>query len=167
MKVPVEALREHFSYDPATGVIAWKKKRHGRGCKVGQEAGTVSVARGGCAYRVITIFQKKLYAHRVAWVLAGNEIPEGLCIDHIDGDGLNNRLDNLRLVTLSANQRNSKEPKNNSTGHMNIHHHKGGLKVQVAGKHIGFFQCLKEAIKARDEAHKEMGFHPNHGRKAA
>ena len=167
MKVPAETLKEYLAYNPETGVISWKKKRHGRGCQIGAEAGTVSVARGGCAYRVITLLQKKLYAHRVAWILAGKALPDDLCIDHIDGDGQNNKLANLRLVTLSDNQRNSRAPKNNSTGHMNIRHHKGGIMVQVAGKHIGFFHSIDDAITARDKAHKDMGFHPNHGRNAA
>jgi len=166
-EVELSDLREYFNYSPLTGQVTWKKKRPGRASKVGEEAGTVSTHRLGCSYRALTLFQKKLYAHRVAWLLTYGEIPEGLCIDHIDGDGLNNRLENLRVATLSDNQRNSRAPRRSSSGHMSIHHYKGGLTVQVAGKYIGFFQCMNEAIQARDKAQKAMGFHPNHGRKAA
>ena len=166
-EVTLSDLHEYFDYCPLTGKITWKKKRPGRAAKVGGEAGTISTYRPGCPYRALTLFHKKLYAHRVAWLMTYGEIPNGLCIDHVDGDGLNNRLKNLRAVTLSENQRNSRAPKRSLSGHMNVHPYKGGLLVQVAGKHIGFFRDINEAVKARDKAHQEMGFHPNHGRKVA
>ena len=166
-EVTLSHLHAYFKYSPSTGQVTWKKKRPGRASKVGAEAGTVSTHRPGCPYRALTLFHKKLYAHRVAWMLTYGDIPEGLCIDHIDGDGLNNRLENLRAATLSDNQRNSRAPRRSSSGHMSIHRHKGGLMVQVAGKYIGFFQNINEAVQARDKAQQEMGFHPNHGRKAA
>lgn len=47
-----------------------------------------------------------LFLHRFIYRLAGISIPQDKMIDHINGDGLDNRLENLRLVTHSENQQN-------------------------------------------------------------
>lgn len=94
-------------------------------------------------------------------------IPANLCIDHIDGDVLNNKIENLRLVTLSLNQRNSKIPKNNKTGIIGVTPKSDGFVVQCAGTYIGYFNDFFEACCARKSREPSMGFHKNHGRKAA
>ena len=42
-------------------------------------------------------------AHRLVWVHFHGPIPPGLQVNHIDGDGFNNRPENLELVTPSEN----------------------------------------------------------------
>ena len=44
------------------------------------------------------------------------EIPEGMFIDHIDGNRGNNNIDNLRLVNVEGNARNIRLPSNNTSG---------------------------------------------------
>ena len=46
------------------------------------------------------------------------------CIDHIDGDRLNNDLSNLRWATISENNQNTKISINNKCGIKNISWHK-------------------------------------------
>lgn len=159
----LEEAAKYFDYCPKTGHLIWRVKRHGRGCVVGRPAGTNSVK----GYRVVTVCGKKLYAHRVIWHMHYGAIPDGLCIDHIDGNGLNNLLNNLRVVTLSENQRNSRTPISNTTGYVCIHRNKHFYAVCVANRHIGIYRDIREAVKARDDAFKEYGFHENHGRKSA
>lgn len=154
---------EHFSYAPDTGQLVWRVKRPGRGCVLGRPAGTDSVK----GYRVVTVKGKKFYAHRVIWQMHYGAIPDGFCIDHIDGNGLNNRLENLRLATLSENQRNSRVPVTNSTGVMCVSKHiKGHYAVNVAGRYIGIYRDMASAVRARNEAFRKMGCHENHGRTA-
>jgi hypothetical protein len=50
---------------------------------------------------------KEYRAHRIIWSLHNGEIPEGMLIDHIDGNKQNNKIDNLRLATRTQNNNNS------------------------------------------------------------
>ena len=47
--------------------------------------------------------------HTIVWVLTtGEDIPEEVQLDHINGDRLDNRIENLRLVSVRQNQQNQK-----------------------------------------------------------
>ena len=54
-------------------------------------------------YWRITYRNKRFLAHRLIWMMLHGEIPDGLVIDHEDGDGLNNAHDNLRIGTQAQN----------------------------------------------------------------
>ena len=75
-------------------------------------AGSATVSK----HYEVTCRQKKYYCHRVVWQLNNGEIPEGFVIDHIDGNGLNNNICNLRAVPHRANIQNSKVNKANKSG---------------------------------------------------
>jgi hypothetical protein len=58
--------------------------------------------------------------HRIIWVMFHGEISENYDIDHIDQNGLNNKISNLRIVPRNINSRNSKLRKDNSSGYIGI-----------------------------------------------
>ncbi len=70
--------------------------------------------------------QRSVKMHRI---IMGN--PEGLEIDHKDGDGLNNRRNNLREATRSQNNHNQRRSKNNTSGFKGVTWHKAGGKWQA------------------------------------
>lgn len=121
-------------------------------------------------YKIVCADGRKYLEHRVIWEEANGPIPEGLEVDHINGEVGDNRLENLRLVTHAENMMNKQCPKNNSTGVMGVRWHKTNKKyvveIQVNRKRInvGSFACFDEAVAARKAAEKQYGFHENHGR---
>ena len=44
-----------------------------------------------------------VFLHRQIWVDVYGKIPDGLTVDHINNNKLDNRLENLQLLTRSAN----------------------------------------------------------------
>ena len=98
---------------------------------------------------------KHQYLHRLIM-----NAPEHLCVDHINGDTLDNRKINLRIVNHEVNMRNRKVQKNNKTKYSGIDIRNNKFRVQIGKerKHIGYFNTLKEAIKARDKEEKLQGY---------
>lgn len=60
-------------------------------------------------------YRLNTYIHKLVAEYFIGERPEGYVIDHIDGNYLNNRVDNLRYVTQKENQNN---PNSKKTGHI-------------------------------------------------
>ena len=111
---------ELFTYDQATGNIIWKQ-RVGTAKMVnafnrrfaGKIAGAKAYAKPGKSGRArgITLTVRGLglrgeYAHRIVWEMHNGPIPDGMVIDHINGDAFDNRLSNLRLATHAQNLQN-------------------------------------------------------------
>lgn len=155
---------DYFSYDPKTGVLSWRVKRPGPKTVIGKEVGSV---KSDGRYRSVVLFHKRYYTHRIVWEMVNGPIPLGMCIDHVDGNGLNNRLSNLRITTLSGNQRNRRISKNSRTGVPGVNHHGNGkgFCVTCAGKYIGYFIDINQAIQARKYAESINGYRQNNGRK--
>ena len=101
-----ERLHEMFEYRDGT---LYRKKSLGRS-KTGDKAGFVT----NKGYIYINIDKKCIAAHRLIWVMQHGVFPE--LIDHIDGDRLNNCIENLRLADRFGNAQNKRMHKNNTSG---------------------------------------------------
>jgi hypothetical protein len=84
--------------------------------------------------------------------------PKGFMVDHINGNTLDNRRENLRICTNTQNQKNSKLSKTNTSGYKGVSWHivenKWIARIRVNGKliHLGYFDDILLAAKAYDEA---------------
>lgn len=103
--------------------------------------------------------------HRTIWEHHNGEIPKNIYIDHINGDGLDNRIANLRLATPGENQNNrpSYHGKSKYKGvYWNNYVKKWCVGIYKDRKHfhLGYFVSEIEAAKAYNEGakihHKEF-----------
>ena len=158
--------QEWFSYDALTGVVSWKKKPS-QAVKIGQPAGKKQ-ANGRVIYIRIKIRGVEIHAHQIAVCLMEGRAPKGP-IDHINGDGTDNRYANLREAGFSGNAKNRRLDKRNATGvaGVRLHHGKWSARISSDNKqyHLGTFDTREEAVSARKAAEIAHGFHLNHGRK--
>jgi hypothetical protein len=164
-----EEFAENFSYCPETGIIT-RLKAPCNSVKVGGEAGYVSKT-GKLKYRKIE-FKGVCYAsHRLAFLAVTKAMPE-LEVDHIDGNGLNNKFSNLRLVSHELNMKNKSLYKTNNTGQPGVSYFKqtgkwrAAISIGKIKKHIGYYDSIDDAISARKDYEQFHSYHQNHGRSA-
>lgn len=106
----VERLRERLEYDPETGLF--RRKQLARG---GAAPGSIAGSRSYFGYWRISIDCVTYPAHRLAWLYVHGVFPQQE-IDHINGDGTDNRIANLRLATRQQNAANRRGSKSNPSG---------------------------------------------------
>lgn len=152
---------ELLRYDVESGDLFWRVSR-GR-VKAGRVAGSVNY-RG---YRSVKVDGRDCLAHRLIWLMAHGQMPEA-DIDHIDGDRLNNRLENLREATRAENGQNVGVQSNNTSGFTGVTWHKGAKKwkaqigVSRRYKAIGYFDTPEQAAEAYAKAKARLHrFHPD------
>lgn len=149
----------NFLFDYKDGELYWKFSLSSKSPK-GIIAG--SVKHDG--YRRIGLNKKVYLTHRLIYMMFYGYMPE--IVDHIDGNKLNNRIENLRAATKSQNCQNQKTPIDNTSGYKNVMWKKSKNKWLVALKvcnkylHIGYFDDIEladlVAQEARNKYHKEF-----------
>lgn len=183
--IPVSTLRQLLRYEPETGFIFWKERplelfNAGRrnSAKQNQNIWNSRYAdrpalytpdnRG---YQKGSVLGLHCQRHRAIWALVHGRWPTGL-LDHISGDKLDNRAENLREVTPAENSRNMARARNNTSGQTGVswrpRSNRWRAYIRVSGKmeELGEFTLKSDAIAVRKQAEQIHGFHANHGRPA-
>ena len=96
-KEVIEYIKKRYTYDAATGEIRNRK---------GQVVKGATNRKKGYLYVSLRLDhqRKDVYLHRIAWALVYGRFPKQ--IDHLNGIKTDNRLENLREVTMSENDEN-------------------------------------------------------------
>jgi hypothetical protein len=156
-KMNQEMLHKLFVYK--NGRLYWKVSNTNR-IKVGDIAGYITEH----GYRKIRVEKKQEYEHRIVFLMHHGFLPKHL--DHIDGNKLNNKIENLREATHSQNMMNVKIKKNNTSGTKGVcfdkQRKKWLVRITIQNKdiHLGRFDDLElaelVAIEGRDKYHKSF-----------
>jgi hypothetical protein len=165
-------LRKRLSYNRHTGELLWKAKEetlkeniHWNTRHAGKSTFTSTVK----GYKHGLLDGVSYKAHRIIFKLVHGSDPAH--IDHINGDRSDNRLCNLRSVTVAQNNRNMARSVRNTSGHTGVYFHAASKKWTAAIKYkgklkrLGGFDTIEEAIACRERANKRHRFHPNHGKR--
>jgi hypothetical protein len=150
-----DRLRELIHYDPETGIFMWRKRANDFGGWNKKFAHTQAgrAMKRRIPYRQIRVDNKQYYAHRLAFLYMTGEWPIEY-VDHIDGDGLNNRWNNLRAATNQQNQFNSGKSATNTSGYKGVCWDKNTKKWQAQirinkkSKYLGQYATPEEASAA-------------------
>lgn len=114
--------------------------------------------RTSYVHRTIRVNDKKTTQMLHRWLL---DAPANMQVDHINGNGLDNRRCNLRLVCQSDNKANARIYKNNSSGFKGVTAKNGKWLAQIVRNkknyRLGLFDTPEEAHSAYCRA--AMEFH--------
>lgn len=89
-------------------------------------------------------------------------VKDGMQVDHINGNKLDNRKENLREVTHQQNQWNKGLYKSNTSGYIGVSWRerdkkwRAQIKINKENRHLGFFDDPVEAARAYDKAAVEF-----------
>lgn len=93
------------------------EKRKNDNHKLGFLGAYVSRSGKGSPCVKIKLLDEIYILSRVIWCVHNSKsIPDGMIIDHLDGDPLNNNPENLRIASFKTNNWNKKMQRNNKTG---------------------------------------------------
>jgi hypothetical protein len=127
---------EKWDYDDDTGVFTHKN---------GKTAGNKNLH----GYVRIGFDGKTHSAHRLAWLYVYGEFPKGH-LDHINGIRHDNRISNLREVSMSGNSMNQRKAhSHNSTGFLGVSRMRNKFSAVICingvQKYLGIFDTPSEA----------------------
>jgi hypothetical protein len=155
-----ERLHKLFTIDPETGVFTSKKPNRTPNKQGG-------VGNFSLSYQRMCVDGVMYPAHRIAYIMYHGDFPLHMYIDHINGDRLDNRVLNLRLVTNKQNAENTARNKSNSSGFKGVHWHKrlmkwaANIRTNYYKKHLGYFDRADEAYAAYCAAANDLFTHDN------
>lgn len=146
-ELTIGTLKRLLSYDPETGIFSRLTRQQGVS-RVGTIAGTPK----GNGYRMLSVAGHRCLAHRLAWFYMYGVWPEQH-IDHINGCRDDNRIVNLRDVSIQVNMQNTRVPrKNNGCGFLGVSFDKVRGKYQ-AGITVGWKRFALGRFDTPESAH--------------
>ena len=105
---------------------------------------------------------KLILMHNVVYKWEYGKIPKGYTVDHKNGSGFDNRLQNLRLATQTQQNFNTGPRSSNTSGYRGVFWHIGAKKWMVQLRknneyyYGGVFKKKKDAIRVAAELYQEL-----------
>lgn len=165
-KLTQDFLKSVVNYDPITGIFTRLNKASSTDKKP-KVAGSLRIKQSGKAYLGFYILGKNKFCHRLAFLYMEGYMPDQ--VDHKNGNGCDNRWENLRVASNTSNCRNQRLRSNNTSGQLGVSWHKHtnqwAIRINVNGKRIslGYTKNLQKAISIRKTAEIKYGYSESHG----
>lgn len=147
-------VREILHYNPETGEFT----------TVGAKTHRRRVGFNSCGYQRLWIQGKNYRAHRIAWLYMTGNWPS--VIDHINGDGCDNRWVNLRDVSVAVNNQNVHGARHDSnSGLLGVSKSRSGkftavIKATLAGRvvqlYLGAYEAAEDAAAVYLDAKRRL-----------
>ena len=156
--IDFETINNLVYYDETSPTCLRWKVTDGYGNKVaGKQAGHLS-KRGYSDLHLSKLGTFK--CHVIVWLLHNKTIDVSKCIDHVDGNRENNRIDNLREVTHSDNGKNRESRTNTGYKNLHLHKHKNAYYVYWSenGKRQHVFFKVSDYASAEEALQKSLAF---------
>ena len=140
-----------LNYDPQTGLFTHKVNGHKR------KAGAATGRLDSKGYVRIRLMGYEFKAHRLAWLLTYGTWPAAE-IDHINGCPSDNRIMNLRDVSVAENGWNrTKAMRNNKSGYLGVSCNADGrfhaqIGINGVQRSLGWWATAEEAAAAYNAA---------------
>ena len=105
------------------------------------------------SYRTIFVDGKNVHWHKLVWEHFNGAVPEGFEIDHKNNERLDNRIENLQLLTHADNARKCKVYVSNTSGYPGVSWNKHSNKWRVTICHegnrmsLGYFDDAREGFQ--------------------
>lgn len=151
-------LRFLLNYNAKTGKFCANGHKKGSPRKKGDIIKGYPDQKGTNTYLRVWIDNRLYYMHRLAWFYTYGKWPK--LIDHINGDGKDNRLINLRLASHTQNHANSKRYCNNKTDYKGVSllrgRYRATIKINKKQVELGTFDSPQEAYLAYVAKAKEV-----------
>ena len=144
-EIPVDEIKKYFRYEKETGNIYRTVDQ--RTNKVLREPKLILDHITYRGYKSLFFRGKNYLQHRIAYAITNNKSYFGI-IDHIDGNKLNNRIDNLQVTTNSFNVfKQFKE--NKGVSQMRNGQWEAYITIKNKRYGLGIFDTKKEALASR------------------
>lgn len=153
-----EFLNSILYYNPEDGHLRWKPlpMRYPNGrvrSKPNPKAHRIAGAKHTARNCIQISIENKLYkSHRLIWIMLYGTEPR-IAIDHINGNGFDNRLENLREASISENAQNMAIRADNLLGYTGVSRdaRRGtyNAEIKIEGRRI-----RKSGFKTAEDAHK-------------
>jgi len=180
-EVTASEARLLLDYDPETGTLWWRQRDvslfsgNPREADIAarkwnsRHAGRPALNSPSNGYLTGHINYIQVYAHKIAWLhYYGSPVPNGMYIDHVNGDRTDNRISNLRIVTPRQSTFNM-PPRGRISAHKGVKYDKRRghwlARIRIDGKDVSLGRFPDEAAAAeayRKAAEAHQGAHAYH-----
>lgn len=155
-----QEILELLSFNKVTGEFFWVKPSKHHNDLIGKLAGNPQPTKRNKSYWVIQINGKKYKRGHLVYFLTHGEWPKP-CLDHINGNSLDDRPENLRKATIMENAWNHKFRKRRIELPMGVRSNCSGsfsARISYKGKqiHLGAFDNPEDASNIYQQKRKEL-----------